>query len=177
MNHPLVFLTDSAARVLLWAADKAAARSRVPNPILLARVTLHALALPDASGADFYQIISESAHDLGFIWGRCAECGAELGLNPYEEWPLCQGCEPWVCACAFENPGVDCGGCHLTRAGQGECMPPCTCGCDTAFGRYGDYDTESSVSRQHFIDTGRFLRPGEALDHYDARIPWTTVAD
>ncbi|MFE6272252.1 hypothetical protein ACFVQ9_26065 [Streptomyces goshikiensis] len=43
-------------------------------------------------------------------------------------------------------------------------MPPCTCGCDTSTGSYGDYDTESSVSRQHRIDTGRFLRPGEVLE-------------
>ncbi|WP_372412623.1 hypothetical protein [Streptomyces luteireticuli] len=42
-------------------------------------------------------------------------------------------------------------------------MPPCTCGCDIAFGDYGDYDTESPASRQHFVDTGRFLRPGEIL--------------
>jgi hypothetical protein len=28
------------------------------------------------------------------------------------------------------------------------------------------YDTESSASRQHFIDTGRYLRHGEALDTY-----------
>jgi hypothetical protein len=158
-------LIDWTARALLAAADTVASRSRVPNPIVLSRVTLNALALPAVSGADFFQIISEAAHDRGFVWGRCAECGAELGENPYEEWPLCGDCEPWTCACAFENAvdEEDCGGCHLTRAGQGEPMPPCTCGCDPAPGRYGDFDTESSASRQHFIDTGRFLRPGETL--------------
>ena len=73
--------------------------------------------------------------------------------------------EDWACACAMQNPGdrEDCRGCHLTRAGQGEPMPPCTCGCDPSPGRYGEYDTESSASRQHFIDTGRFLRYGEIL--------------
>lgn len=25
-------------------------------------------------------------------------------------------------------------------------------------------DTESSASRQHYIDTGRYLRPGEAIE-------------
>jgi hypothetical protein len=162
---PFARLTDWTARALLGAADTVASRSRVPNPLLLSRITLNALALPNASGADFYQVISEAAHQRGFIWGRCAECGAELGENPAEEWPLCADCEDWTCACAFGNPAADtdCGGCHLTRAGQGEPMPPCTCGCDPAPGRYGDFDTESSVSRQHFIDTGRFLRPGEIL--------------
>ncbi|MFF8786840.1 hypothetical protein [Streptomyces sp. NPDC015125] len=170
-------MTDPLARALLRAADLVTTRSSLPNPIVLARVTLNALALPDASGADFYDIISESADRHGFIWGRCAECGVQLGRNPYEEWPLCQGCETWECACAFENPGDQdaCGGCHLTRDGQGEPMPPCTCGCDTTIGHYGDYDTESSVSRQHRIDTGRFLRPGEALDHDDTRITPTTI--
>ena len=27
-----------------------------------------------------------------------------------------------------------------------------------------DLDTESSASRQHYIDTGRYLRPGEAIE-------------
>jgi hypothetical protein len=27
-----------------------------------------------------------------------------------------------------------------------------------------DIDTASSASRQHFIDTGRYLRPGEAIE-------------
>ncbi|MFF9785628.1 hypothetical protein [Streptomyces nigrescens] len=72
----------------------------------------------------------------------------------------------WTCACAMQNSGTneDCLGCHLTRLGQGEPMPPCTCGCDTSPGQYGEYDTQSSASRQHFIDTGRFLRHGEILD-------------
>jgi len=74
--------------------------------------------------------------------------------------------EDWSCACAMRNPGdsEDCRGCHLTRAGQGAPMPPCTCGCDPSPGRYGEYDAESSASRQHFIDTGRYLRHGEILD-------------
>ncbi|MFF6829943.1 hypothetical protein [Streptomyces longwoodensis] len=72
---------------------------------------------------------------------------------------------PWTCACAFTNTsGTEaCGGCYLTRSGQGGAMSPCTCGCDPTPGAYGDYDTLSSASRQHFIDTGRFLRPGEIL--------------
>lgn len=28
----------------------------------------------------------------------------------------------------------------------------------------GEVDTSSSASRQHYIDTGRYLRPGEALE-------------
>lgn len=70
----------------------------------------------------------------------------------------------WQCACGYDNRATEeCSGCHLTRAGQGEKMQPCTCGCDPTPGHYGSYDTESSASRQHFIDTGRFLRPGEIL--------------
>ncbi|WP_329020349.1 hypothetical protein [Streptomyces sp. NBC_01601] len=74
--------------------------------------------------------------------------------------------DDWTCACAMRNEGGSdsCRGCHLTRSGQGEPMPPCTCGCDPTPGHYGDFDTESSASRQHFIDTGRFLRHGEILD-------------
>ncbi|MEJ8640011.1 hypothetical protein [Streptomyces sp. MS2.AVA.5] len=164
-NSRIAPVTDWTARALLAAADAVASRTRLPNPIVLSRITLAALAVPAVSGADFYHFISEAAHDRGFVWGRCAECGAELGENPDDEWPLCGDCEPWMCACAFENlaAATDCGGCHLTRAGQGEPMPPCACGCDPAPGRYGDFDTESSVSRQHFIDTCRFLRPGEIL--------------
>lgn len=79
--------------------------------------------------------------------------------------PTGESTTPWTCACAFTNTRgtEDCGGCHLTRSGQGEPMPTCTCGCDPTPGQYGDYDTQSSASRQHFIDTGRFLRPGEVL--------------
>ena len=79
--------------------------------------------------------------------------------------PAAEPTTPWTCACAFTNTGgtEDCGGCHLTRSGQGEPMPPCACGCDPTPGQYGDYETQSSASRQHFIDTGRFLRPGEVL--------------
>ncbi|MFE1784088.1 hypothetical protein ACFW9F_16255 [Streptomyces sp. NPDC059506] len=43
-------------------------------------------------------------------------------------------------------------------------FPLCDCGCDpTPSPDISAYDTESSVSRQHRIDTGRYLRPGEAL--------------
>lgn len=158
-------LTDWTARALLATTDAVVSRSSIPNPILLSRITLNALALPDASGGDFYAIVRAATDDHGFIWGVCGDCGADLGRNPHEEWPQCDDCEPWSCACGFENDSTDkdCGGCHLTRAGQGEPMPPCTCGCDPSPGRYGDFDTESSPSRQHFIDTGRFLRPGEIL--------------
>ncbi|MET8605728.1 hypothetical protein ABZV92_19515 [Streptomyces rubiginosohelvolus] len=157
-------LADWGARVLLTAADTVLARSSVPNPLRLSRITLNALA-QGGSGADFYAAVSNAAHREGFIWGRCENCWAELGRNPDEETALCEACGPWTCACAFENDSSesDCGGCHLTRAGQGEPVLPCACGCDPSPGAYGDFDTESSPSRQHFIDTGRFLRPHEVL--------------
>lgn len=88
--------------------------------------------------------------------------------TPVDESPTHEETAPegWTCACAALNPGdsEDCRGCHLTRSGQGSPMPPCTCGCNPAPGRYGEFDTESSASRQHFIDTGRFLRHGEIIE-------------
>ena len=161
-------LTDRAALILINAADTVASRSRVPNPMAATRVVLTELSDTDLSGGDFINTLSWHLTRLGFSWppALCSTCSTPLSEEQAEESGLCASCDSWVCACAFANPGHEeqCGGCHLTLAGQGEPMPPCTCGCDTSFGTYGDYDTESSVSRQHFIDTGRFLRPGEVLE-------------
>ncbi|MFG2210546.1 hypothetical protein [Streptomyces sp. NPDC048638] len=161
-------LRDRTARTLLGLADHAARRSRVPNPIAATRLVLVHVADQNASGADAYMEITCALQDLGFTWpaGWCNNCNIALTKDQAEDEGLCHECSTWPCACAFENSGAEeqCGGCHLTRSGQGEAMPPCTCGCDTPIGQFGDYDTESPVSRQHFIDSGRFLRPGEILD-------------
>ncbi|MEW1760412.1 hypothetical protein AB0393_28360 [Streptomyces cyaneofuscatus] len=161
-------LQDRAARALIFLADHMARRSRIPNPVAANRLVLVHLADQNLSGGDAYHEITSGLGDLGFTWpaGWCNTCNVALTTDQAEEDGLCAGCGTWLCACAFENPGADeqCGGCHLTRSGLGETMPACTCGCDTSFGRFGDYDTESSVSRQHFIDTGRFLRPDETID-------------
>ncbi|MET9779284.1 hypothetical protein ABZ023_34430 [Streptomyces sp. NPDC006367] len=157
-----------AARGLIFLADHAARRSGIPNPMAATRVVLSHLADQNLSGGDLYDSVTWTLRRLGFVWpaGLCDNCNGPLNDDQAESAGLCTGCDSWTCACAFENAGSEerCGGCHLTRAGQGEPMPRCTCGCDTTLGRFGDYDTESSVSRQHFIDTGRFLRPGEILD-------------
>ncbi|MCY0924480.1 hypothetical protein OS965_41495 [Streptomyces sp. H27-G5] len=160
-------LTDWEARVLIHAADTVASRSRLPNPMAATRVVLTELSTPELSGADFIDTVTWQFTKLGFTWpsGLCETCGTDLTEEQAQDDGLCASCGPWVCACAFDNPGSQesRGGCHLTRAGQGEPMPPCACGCDPSQGDYGDYDTESSVSRQHFIDSGRFLRPGEVI--------------
>ncbi|MEU4080377.1 hypothetical protein [Streptomyces venezuelae] len=157
-----------AARGLIFLADHAARRAGIPNPMAATRVVLSHLADQNLSGGDVYESVSWTLRRLGFVWpaGLCDKCNGPLDDDQAESTGLCAHCEPWTCACAFENSGAgeQCGGCHLTRSGQGEPMPPCTCGCDTSSGQFGDYDTESSASRQHFIDTGRFLRPGEILD-------------
>ncbi|MFK0047909.1 hypothetical protein ACIQU4_28245 [Streptomyces sp. NPDC090741] len=164
----LLALGDHAARLLIDAADAVASRSRVPNPMAATRVVLEELAHPDLSGGDFLDTVQWQLEKLGFTWppGQCETCNAPLTQDEAEFTALCASCDTWVCACAFTNSGDSdqCGGCHLTQAGQGEPMPPCICGCDTSTGSYGDYDTESSVSRQHRIDTGRYLRPGEVLE-------------
>lgn len=68
---------------------------------------------------------------------------------------LCwSGCKP-----DEDESDRDCVGCGETAeylSSQGLCD-----GCVEA----GDVDTMSSASRQHFIDTGRYLRRGEATDH------------
>ncbi|MFD7620081.1 hypothetical protein [Streptomyces sp. NPDC059802] len=161
-------LHDRTARALIFLADRAARHSRVPNPVAATRIVLVHIADQNKSGADVHMEITSGLENLGFTWpaGWCTGCNVALTEDQAEDGGLCDECAPWPCACAFENPGTEeqCGGCHLTRSGLGETMPACTCGCDTTFGRFGDYDTESSVSRQHFIDTGRFLRPGETID-------------
>ncbi|MFI1765203.1 hypothetical protein ACH41H_24530 [Streptomyces sp. NPDC020800] len=161
-------LTDRLARLLINAADAVASRSRVPNPMAATRVVLTQLADQDQSGGDFFDNVQWLLDRLGFTWppGLCATCDTPLTEDEADCTGLCASCDTWDCACAFTNAGdcEECGGCHLTRAGQGEPMPPCACGCDTSAGSYGDYDTESSVSRQHRIETGRFLRPGEVLE-------------
>ncbi|GGU49426.1 hypothetical protein [Streptomyces violascens] len=161
-------LHDHAARALIFLAGHAARSSRVPNPVAATRLVLVHIADQNKSGADTHMEITSGLANLGFAWpaGWCNGCNVALTEDQAEDGGLCDECAPWLCACAFENPGaeVQCGGCHLTRSGLGQTMPPCTCGCDTSFGEFGDYDTESSVSRQHFADTGRFLRPGETLN-------------
>ncbi|MFE1476676.1 hypothetical protein ACFW6N_22845 [Streptomyces cyaneofuscatus] len=160
-------IADRTARTLIFLADHAARRSRVPNPVAATRIVLTHIADQNLSGADVHNEVTAALENLGFTWpaGWCVTCNGALTEDQAEEGGLCAMCIPWTCACAFENSAAEsqCGGCHLTRSGQGKPMPPCTCGCDTTFGRYGDYDTESPASRQHFIDTGRFLRPGEIL--------------
>ncbi|TLQ39285.1 hypothetical protein [Streptomyces marianii] len=157
---------DRAVRALIHIADHAARRSDVPNPMAATRVVLLHLADQNLSGADVYEEITSHLSTLGFTWpdGLCDRCDGPITADQRESSGLCADCT-WVCACAYENSlsQEECDGCHLTRSGQGEPMPPCTCGCDPTPGEYGDYDTESSVSRQHRIDTGRFLRPGESL--------------
>ncbi|MGW4731810.1 hypothetical protein ACWEQC_22050 [Streptomyces shenzhenensis] len=66
----------------------------------------------------------------------------------------------WRCACGTANEWhvSQCSGCHLTRTAQPDKPTPCDCGCNPELGAYGEYDTTSSASRQHFVDTGRFLR-------------------
>ncbi|MCX4826545.1 hypothetical protein OG883_43695 [Streptomyces sp. NBC_01142] len=161
-------LLDHTARALVFLADHAARRSSIPNPMAATRVVLTHIADQNLSGGDMYDEVTWALRKLGFTWpaGLCDNCNGPLDDDQAESTGLCGDCDTWICACAFENPGTEerCRGCHLTHNGQGEPMSPCTCGCDTAFGQFGDYDTESSVSRQHFIDTGRFLRPGETLD-------------
>ncbi|MBQ0890683.1 hypothetical protein KBZ94_38185 [Streptomyces sp. RM72] len=156
------------ARGLIFLADRAARRASIPNPMAATRVVLSLLADQNLSGGDVYESLSWTLRRLGFAWpaGLCDKCNGPLDDDQAESTGLCARCDSWTCACAFENSGTEeqCGGCHLTRTGQGEPMPPCTCGCDPTPGRFGDYDTASPVSRQHFIDTGRFLRPGETLD-------------
>lgn len=70
----------------------------------------------------------------------------------------------WWCACGKDNEwhATQCAGCHLTRTDQRDEPAPCDCGCNLELGAYGEYDTTSSASRQHFIDTGRFLRWSES---------------
>jgi hypothetical protein len=167
LTRSLTLVRDHAARALIFLADHAARRSDVPNPMAATRIVLTHIADQRLSGADVHNEITWALRTLGFTWpaGWCDGCNTALDEDQAAESGLCNLCDTWICACAYENPGSEsshCGGCHLTRSGQGEPMPPCTCGCDTSFGDYGDYDTECCVSRQHFIDTGRFLRPGEA---------------
>lgn len=158
---------DGCARMLISAADNVAARSGVPNPVAATRAVLYYLSDQDLSGADLRELVGGNLYARGFNWdpGLCNNCDKPLTDDQVEAAGLCAACSHWVCACAYRNSVDDetCQGCHLTRHSQRAPMPPCGCGCDPTPGAWGEYDTLSSASRQHFCDCGRFLRTGEAL--------------
>ncbi|KFG71434.1 hypothetical protein [Streptomyces mutabilis] len=121
-------LLQRTARALIRLADQAARRAGIPNPMAATRVVLTHIADQNLSGADLYDEITWALRCLGFTWpaGLCDNCDGPLSSEQAEVSGLCDTCAPWVCACAFENSGAEeqCGGCHLTRSGQGEPMPP-----------------------------------------------------
>ncbi|MFD5882601.1 hypothetical protein [Streptomyces yangpuensis] len=112
---------------------------------------------------------------------RSPATGAHVGLHtPSPYWadpePALTPCH--CTACQIDGLGVD-GGRHLIRLANsvpfGACdiLPPdtyvliaphtCACGCDTALADRAAYDWTSAESVQHLMETGRPLRPGEAL--------------
>ncbi|WP_329020510.1 hypothetical protein [Streptomyces sp. NBC_01601] len=93
---PLNALWDLAVRALIRLADRAARRSRVPNPMAAARLLLITVADQNLSGADVYDELTWGLTRLGFTWpvGLCDKCNGTLTEDQAGESGLCATCSP-----------------------------------------------------------------------------------
>ncbi|MCX4784049.1 MULTISPECIES: hypothetical protein [unclassified Streptomyces] len=92
-------LRDRLVRLLISVTDRAAARSRVPNPMAGMRVVLTQLADQDLSGGDMIEELNWRLGALGFTWpdGLCDDCNGPLTTD---ESGLCTACSPCPSALA-----------------------------------------------------------------------------
>lgn len=87
-------LRDRLVRLLISVTDRAAARSRVPNPMAGMRIVLTDLADQNLSGGDVIHNLNWRLDALVYTWpaGLCDDCNGPLTTGQADESDLCTAC-------------------------------------------------------------------------------------